>query len=179
MQTEKLSEWGLNPKQIALVLEENDREVGTVKKQLAGFDEMQRRLKQLEKTNEQSELLRQQVDQWRQKSQQVENEWKQKWQRRDFEEALGQALRQSGARSEKAVRALLDEEALRPGEEGALERIREAIDRLQVQHGYLFSAKKAPPQILRPGNRMEEDAGEDRIREIMGLPGLRRRKDDF
>ena len=37
MQTEKLSEWGLNPKQIALVLEENDREVGTVKKQLAGF----------------------------------------------------------------------------------------------------------------------------------------------
>lgn len=179
METEKLREWGLSPEQIALVLEENGREAQEAKKQLAGFEAMKQKLARLEAAAEQSRQQLEQADQWRQKAQEVESQWKQKWARRDFEEALGRALRRSGARSEKAVRALLDEEGLRLDESGGLQGIQEQIEQIKIQHGYLFSDGKAPPQILRPGNRMGEDAGEDRIREIMGLPGLRQGKDDF
>ncbi|MCI9405505.1 MAG: hypothetical protein HFK04_01110 [Oscillospiraceae bacterium] len=179
METQKLREWGLSPEQIERVMEENGRELGEAEQRLAGLERMRERIVQLEAQAEQSRQQLEQADGLRQRSQQAEEEWKQRWRQRDFEEALGQALHRSGARSERAVRALLDEEALRPGEDGAPERIREAIDRLQVQHSYLFSAQKAPPQILRPGSHIGPDAEDCRIREIMGLPGPGQRKDDF
>lgn len=174
-----MKEWGLSQEQIARVLEENGREVGEVKKQLAGFDEMKERIKQLEAAAEQSRQQLEQADQWQQKAREVESQWRQKWARRDFEEALGRALRRSGARNEKAVRALLDEEGLQLGEDGELQGLKEQLGEIRIQHGYLFSEEKAPPVILRPGNRDMEDAQESRIREIMGLPGFKHGKDGF
>lgn len=181
MRTEKLKEWGLSREQIELVMGENGRDIKKVKEKFAGFDRMKERLAQLEEeaASGQGEQLRQQADQWRQKAEQTEAEWKRKWQRRDFEEAMERLLRQSGARSAKAVRALLEEEELCLREDGVLEGAKEQLLRIQAEHSYLFSPQKAPPVILRPGNRGLEDQEESRIREIMGLPGFTQRKDDF
>ncbi len=179
MKTEKLKEWGLNEEQIALVMRANGQDINKIREKFAGFGAMKEKLARLEASSQKEEEIHQQADWWRQKAEETENEWKQKWERRDFEEALRRSLRQAGARNEKAVRALLDEESIHLEKDGVLEGIQQQLAQLKTEHGYLFCPDQAPPIILRPGNREVEGSEESRIREIMGLPSFAAGKDDF
>ena len=98
---------------------------------------------------------------------------------RDFEDALRQSLRQAGARNEKAVRALLKEQELALGEDGTLQGLDEQLEALRHECGYLFGPNQAPPNIIRPGNRVSKEADDGKVREIMGLPSFVQGKDDF
>ena len=108
MKTEQLKEWGLDERQIGMVMRENGRDIEAVKAKFAGYDALKQRAAQLEKTaasSEEVQQLRQQVRQWREKAEETEKSWKQRWEKRDFEDELRRSLHQAGARSEKAVRA--------------------------------------------------------------------------
>ena len=63
-----------------------------------------------------------------------------------LEQALGGAVKHAGGRNEKAIRALLDEQAILQAEDmdAAAE---QAVAELKRQNGWLF----APPQVSSPG----------------------------
>ena len=63
-----------------------------------------------------------------------------------LEQALGAAVKQAGGRSEKAIRALLDEQEILQAEdmESAAQA---AVAEIKRQNGWLF----APPQVSSPG----------------------------
>ena len=63
-----------------------------------------------------------------------------------LQQALGTAMRQAGGRNEKAIRALLDEQAIL--ESGDMEQAaRAAVGNLKKENPWLF----APPQVSSPG----------------------------
>ena len=108
MKTEKLKEWGLDERQIGMVMRGNGLDIEAVKAKFSGYEALKERAAQLEKAAASAE----EVQRWREKAEETEKNWRQKWEKRDFEEALGRSLRQAGARSERAVRALLREQEL-------------------------------------------------------------------
>ena len=182
MKTEQLKEWGLDERQIGMVMRENGRDIEAVKAKFAGYDALKQRAAQLEKTaasSEEVQQLRQQVRQWREKAEETEKSWKQRWEKRDFEDELRRSLHQAGARSEKAVRALLQEQELSLREDGTLKGLKEQLENIRCECGYLFGPDQAPPRVIRPGSRTggEEDGGQ--VRRIMGLPAFAAGKDDL
>lgn len=97
MKTEKLKEWGLDERQIGMVMRENGLDIEAVKAKFSGYEALKERAAQLEKAAASAE----EVQRWREKAEETEKNWRQKWEKRDFEEALGRSLRQAGARSEE------------------------------------------------------------------------------
>ncbi|MDD3193913.1 MAG: phage scaffolding protein [Oscillospiraceae bacterium] len=182
MKTEQLKEWGLDERQIGMVMRENGRDVETVKARFADYETLKAKVTQLEEAAASSlsaDELRQQALQWQAKAEETEKIWKQKWEKRDFDEALQRSLHQAGARNEKAVRALLQEESLFVRDDGALEGLEEQLFALKSEHGYLFGPDQAPPRAIRPAGQMQARADEQRVREIMGLSTFETGKDDF
>lgn len=182
MKTEQLKEWGLDDRQISMVMRENGRDIEAVKAKFSDYDMLKEKAAQLEQAtalSEQAQQLQEQLLQWQEKAEETEKNWKQKWQKRDFEDALRQSLRQAGARNEKAVRALLKEQELALGEDGTLQGLDEQLEAIRHECGYLFGPNQAPPNIIRPGNRVSKEADDGKVREIMGLPSFVQGKDDF
>lgn len=134
MKTEKLKEWGLDERQIGMVMRENGLDIEAVKAKFSGYEALKERAAQLEKAAASAE----EVQRWREKAEETEKNWRQKWEKRDFEEALGRSLRQAGARSERAVRALLREQELSLEKDGTIKGLKEQLSAIRCECGYLF-----------------------------------------
>ena len=175
MKTEKLKEWGLDERQIGMVMRENGRDIAAVKAKFSGYEALKERAAQLEKAAASAE----EAQRWREKAEETEKNWRQKWEKRDFEEALGRSLRQAGARSERAVRALLREQELSLEKDGTIKGLKEQLSAIRCECGYLFGPDQPPPKIIRPGNRVSGEVDDGQVRKIMGLPAFAQGKDDF
>ena len=157
MKTEKLKEWGLDERQIGMVMRGNGLDIEAVKAKFSGYEALKERAAQLEKAAASAE----EAQRWREKAEETEKNWRQKWEKRDFEEALGRSLRQAGARSERAVRALLREQELSLEKDGTIKGLKEQLS------------------AIRPGNRVSGEVDDGQVRKIMGLPAFAQGKDDF
>lgn len=175
MKTEKLKEWGLDDRQIGMVMRENGLDIEAVKAKFSGYEALKERAAQLEKAAASAE----EVQRWREKAEETEKNWRQKWEKRDFEEALGRSLRQAGARSERAVRALLREQELSLEKDGTIKGLKEQLSAIRCECGYLFGPDQPPPKIIHPGNRVSGEVDDGQVRKIMGLPAFAQGKDDF
>ena len=175
MKTEKLKEWGLDERQIGMVMRENGLDIEAVKAKFSGYEALKERAAQLEKAAASAE----EAQRWREKAEETEKNWRQKWEKRDFEEALGRSLRQAGARSERAVRALLREQELPLEKDGTIKGLKEQLSAIRCECGYLFGPDQPPPTIIRPGNRVSGEVDDGQVRKIMGLPAFAQGKDDF
>ena len=175
MKTEKLKEWGLDERQIGMVMRENGLDIEAVKAKFSGYEALKERAAQLEKAAASAE----EVQRWREKAEETEKNWRQKWEKRDFEEALGRSLRQAGARSERAVRALLREQELSLEKDGTIKGLKEQLSAIRCECGYLFGPDQPPPKIIGPGNRVSGEVDDGQVRKIMGLPAFAQGKDDF
>ena len=175
MKTEKLKEWGLDERQIGMVMRENGLDIEAVKAKFSGYEALKERAAQLEKAAASAE----EAQRWREKAEETEKNWRQKWEKRDFEEALGRSLRQAGARSERAVRALLREQELSLEKDGTIKGLKEQLSAIRCECGYLFPPDRPPPKIIRPGNRVRGEVDDGQVRKIMGLPAFAQGKDDF
>ena len=131
MKTEKLKEWGLDERQIGMVMRENGLDIEAVKAKFSGYEALKERAAQLEKAAASAE----EVQRWREKAEETEKNWRQKWEKRDFEEALGRSLRQAGARSERAVRALLREQELSLEKDGTIKGLKEQLSAIRCECG--------------------------------------------
>lgn len=75
MKTEKLKEWGLDDRQIGMVMRENGLDIEAVKAKFSGYEALKERAAQLEKAAASAE----EVQRWREKSRRnQEKNWRQK-----------------------------------------------------------------------------------------------------
>lgn len=146
MKTEKLKEWGLDDRQIGMVMRENGLDIEAVKAKFSGYEALKERAAQLEKAAASAE----EVQRWREKAEETEKNWRQKWEKRDFEEALGRSLRQAGARSERAVRALLREQELSLEKDGTIKGLKEQLSAIRCECGYCLGRISHRPKSYAP-----------------------------
>lgn len=103
-----------------------------------------------------AEDLRKSVDEWKQKAEQAERDAGEKIAAMRFEAVLDGAIHEAKGRNARAIRALLDVDALRGGENPA-EGVKAALESLKKDNGYLFEGAKQPPAVVRPAGRKPDE----------------------
>jgi len=158
MNKEQLIELGLTEEQATAVVDgfgkmipksrfdEKVAEVNDYKQQLTGRDTQ---LKELQTQAAGNEELQQQIIALQQQNEQVQAEYQQQLQQKEFDFALTEALRDAKAKNPKAVKALLDSESIKY-ENGELSGLSEQLEKLKKSDDYLFVAEglkgNTPPQ---------------------------------
>lgn len=166
MQREFLQNLGLSDEQVQAVLTQYGKSTNEIKGKLAQAEEQatalqrqigdrDKQLKKLEKTAGDNQELAQEIDKLRKENEQRSKDFQVKIaeQAKDF--AIGNALRDAGAKNIKATRALLDMDKVSVGEDGQLFGIAEQLDELQKTDAYLFAQKqeeKKPVNLFAGGN---------------------------
>lgn len=162
MNKEKLIELGLTEEQATAVVDgfgkmipksrfdDKVEEVNDYKQQIAERDTQLAELQQKAAGNEE---LQQQIISLQEQNEQTALDYKQQLQQKDFDFALTEALRDAKAKNPKAVKALLDSEAIK-FEDGKLSGLSEQLDLLKASDDYLFVVEglkgNTPPQGGQP-----------------------------
>ena len=169
MQREFLQNLGLSDEQVQAVLIQHGKSTNEIKGKLAQTEEQvadlqnqigdrDKQLKKLEKTVGDNQELAQEIDKLRKENEQRSKDFQVKIaeQAKDF--AIGNALRDAGAKNVKATRALLDLDKVSVGEDGQLFGIADQLEELQKTDAYLFTPKqeekqgKSPVSLFAGGN---------------------------
>lgn len=143
MKTEDLKAQGLTDAQIAFVMAENGRDIANVKKDIETLTADRDKFKTQAETAEATlkgfdginvDQLKKDIEDWKKKAEDIENDYKAKIADRDFSDSINEAIRAANGRNAKAIRALLDEKALRESKNqkedisAALKTLQEAED---------------------------------------------------
>lgn len=107
-------------------------------------DDLQKRL------SEASAKLEGYDPEWRDKAQKAQEEAQKQIEQMRFDFALDEELRKSKAKNVKAVRALLDRDALKWAN-GEIVGLKEQVEKIQAENDYLFHSDKPTPAINVPG----------------------------
>ena len=169
MQREFLQNLGLSDEQVQAVLIQHGKSTNEIKGKLAQAEEQvadlqnqigdrDKQLKKLEKATGDNQELAQEIDKLRKENEQRSKDFQVKIaeQAKDF--AIGNALRDAGAKNVKATRALLDMDKVSVGEDGQLFGIADQLEELQKTDAYLFTPKqeekqeKSPVSLFAGGN---------------------------
>lgn len=169
MQREFLQNLGLSDEQVQAVLIQHGKSTNEIKGKLAQAEEQvadlqnqigdrDKQLKKLEKATGDNQELAQEIDKLRKENEQRSKDFQVKIaeQAKDF--AIGNALRDAGAKNVKATRALLDLDKVSVGEDGQLFGIIDQLEELQKTDAYLFTPKqeekqeKSPVSLFAGGN---------------------------
>ena len=169
MQREFLQNLGLSDEQVQAVLTQHGKSTNEIKGKLAQAEEQvadlqnqigdrDKQLKKLEKATGDNQELAQEIDKLRKENEQRSKDFQVKIaeQAKDF--AIGNALRDAGAKNVKATRALLDLDKVSVGEDGQLFGIIDQLEELQKTDAYLFTPKqeekqeKSPVSLFAGGN---------------------------
>lgn len=103
-----------------------------------GLDWLMEQLEQQEGSYKaQNDQLRCQLEQAGEKLRDYDPDWKQKARRQGMETRISAEIRRMGGRSERAIRALLDEDML-AAQQDPEQAVPKALEELQKSHSYLF-----------------------------------------
>lgn len=119
--------------------------------------------------------LRKSAEEWQAKAEQAEKDADARVAAVQFDAKLDSAIAAAHGRSGKAIRALLDLDALR-GSEDPDKDIPAALAALQKDSGYMFDTEETPPPYAAGTGRtaMTTDNSDSALRKAMGLPdGIR------
>lgn len=164
------------PKEVVdAILAENARDVEAAKKPYADYDSIKEQLtaaKEGLKAFEGVDVkdLQEQVKKLTGDLEAKEAEHQAKLQELEFDGALKDAITAAHGRSAKAVRAMLDVDALRSSKNREAD-IRSALETLKKESGYLFESEETPPPYAAgTGTVGRPSTGLDAIRAAAGLP---------
>ena len=115
--------------------------------------------------------LRKSAEEWQAKAEQAEKDADARVAAVQFDAKLDSAIAAAHGRSGKAIRALLDLDALR-GSEDPDKDIPAALADLQKDSGYMFDTEETPPPYAAGTGRtaMTTDNSDSALRKAMGLP---------
>ena len=115
--------------------------------------------------------LRKSAEEWQAKAEQAEKDADARVAAVQFDAKLDSAIAAAHGRSGKAIRALLDLDALR-GSEDPDKDIPAALAALQKDSGYMFDTEETPPPYAAGTGRtaMTTDNSDSALRKAMGLP---------
>ena len=149
MKTEFLKAMGLTEEQIADVMKENGKDVEAAKAKYADYEDLKTRLTDADKAIEGFKAMdidgiQKAAADWKQKAEQAEKDAAAKVAEMQFSGLLDTAITAAKGRNAKAIRALLDMDALQ-GSKNQSEDVKTAIEALKKENGYLFDDVSTPP----------------------------------
>ena len=115
------------------------------------------------------EGIKKAADDWKAKAEQAEKDATEKIAAVKFDAQLDSAILAKKGRSAKAIKALLDTEALR-GSKDLDKDLTAALDGLAKESGYLFEGETPPPYAGGTGTNPPADGQDAALRAAMGLP---------
>lgn len=147
MRTEDLKEKGFSEEQIAYIMAENGKDIAKVKEKLElerdnykdQLDTAQNALKEFDGVD--VNALKENISKLTEEMSKKEQEFKQQISDREFNGYLSKAILETGARSEKAVKAFLDIDSLKASKNQS-DDIKKAIEAVKNEQGYLFKSEE-------------------------------------
>lgn len=151
LQNFKVGDQALTPEIIDAIMAENGRDIETAKKPYADYDTIKTQLGEAQKTikgfqdqGADIEAVRKTAKEWEDKYNQAIADHKKEMEDLAFDGLLKEAIQTAMGRSDKAIRALLDVDALKASK-NQTEDIKTALEALKKDNGYLFDDGSNPP----------------------------------
>lgn len=183
LQNFKVGDQSLPKEVVDAILDENSHDIGEVKKQFADYASLKEQLAAANKTIEDFKSMdidgvKRAADEWKAKAEQAERDAAARIADMEFDGDLKDAITACKGRNAKAIRALLDVDALKASKNRA-EDIQKALDGLKKESGYLFETDPTPPPYA-PGTGTHGLIGGDpevaAIRRAAGLKTMTKEK---
>ncbi|GLC79234.1 phage scaffolding protein [Lacrimispora brassicae] len=179
MKRKFLEDMGLTKEQVDSIMTENDSDVEAAKGDLEqAKTELEQTKTQLQEANttidgfKDYDQVKGQVDEYKTKYEQSKAEYETKIADMQFGSSLETAITAAGGRSAKAIKALLDVEALKTSKDQTAD-IKAAIEVCQKDNGYLFGAAEPINNPVGPTGGAGAggiDSNTVALRAAMGLP---------
>lgn len=115
------------------------------------------------------------ADEWKTKAEQAQADATKQIASLRFDHALDGALTGAKARNAKAVKALLQSDALKLQEDGSILGLKEQLERVKSENDYLFESDTPTPKVVLGGNNKSviTDPLVDTVRKYAGLPPIK------
>lgn len=155
MKREFLKGFELSDEIIDKIMAENGKDIQAVKAKASDYQELKAKLEDAMNQISEIETIKKEA-----------RDYKQMVESLKFDHALERALAKAGAKNSKAVKALLDLNALKL-EEGEIPGLGEQIEKVKAENHYLFDSGASLFQVVLPQEGEEEEA--HAIRAAMGL----------
>lgn len=179
MKRKFLEDMGLTKEQVDSIMTENGRDIEAAKGESAQLQtELDQTKKQLEEANtaidgfKDYDQVKAQVAEYKKKYEDSKAEYEGKIADMQFGTTLDAAITAAGGRNSKAVRALLDVDALKGSKDQSAD-IKAALEACRAENGYLFGANEPinNPIVGRTGGGFTGgDPNVAAMRAAMGLP---------
>ena len=149
LQNFKIGDAPLPKEIIDAIMDENGKDIEAAKKPFADYDAVKQQLTEANKAIEGFKALdvdgvKKAADEWKAKYEQAEKDHAAKLADMEFDGLLSGAVSAAKGKNAKAIRALLDMDALKASKNQS-EDIKTALDMLKKDSGYLFDDEQIPP----------------------------------
>lgn len=149
LQNFKVGDQALSKEIIDAILAENGRDIENAKKPFADYDTIKNQLSEAQKTiqgfqSQDIDGVRKSAQEWEDKYNQAIADHKKQMDDLAFDGVLKDAISAAKGRNDKAIKALLDLDALR-GSKNQADDIKTALEGLKKESGYLFDDGTPPP----------------------------------
>ena len=143
LQEFKVADQQLPKEVIDAIMAENGRDIQKVKAGFSDYDAMKQELELLRQTAQDAQTHKAAAAAWEEKYTSAMAEHQIALQQMAFDHSLDSAIGKAGGRSCKAIRAMLDLDALKASEEQS-HAMEEALEELKRTSSYLFETERAP-----------------------------------
>ena len=143
LQEFKVADQPLPKEVIDAIMAENGRDIQKVKSGYSDYDTMKTELEQLRQTALDVKTHQDAATAWEEKYHQAQATHQADLQQMAFDHSLDNAIGKAGGRSTKAIRAMLDLDALQASENPP-HAMEEALENLKQESGYLFETPIPP-----------------------------------
>lgn len=178
MKRKFLEDMGLTKEAVDAIMTENGKDIEAAKGELSQVQaELDQTKQQLQEANttidgfKDYDQVKSQVEEYKNKYEQSKTEYEERIADMQFGTTLEAAITAAGGRNAKAIKALLDVDALKKSKDQTAD-IKAAIDVCQKDNGYLFGANEPINNPVGPtgGSGTGMDASAAALRAAMGLP---------
>ena len=171
LQNLKAGEQALPKEVIDAIMDENGRDIEAAKKHFADYDTIKQQLADANKTiedfkNMDVDGIKKAADEWKAKFEQAERDHAAKLADMEFDSLLSGAVSTAKGKNAKAIRALLDVDALKASKNQS-DDIKAALEALKKDSGYLFEDDQTPPPYA-PGPGKTQVINQDAASSLAG-----------
>lgn len=155
LQNFKVGDAALPKEVIDAIMEENGRDIEAAKKPSPDYETVKQQLAEANKTIEGFKAMdidgvKKAADEWKQKFEQAQKDADERIAAIQFDALLDSAITAARGRSTKAVKALLDMDALKASKDQKAD-VSAALEALKKESGYLFETETPPPYAAGTG----------------------------
>lgn len=175
LQNFKVGDQSLPKEIIDAILDENGKDIESVKGKYADYDVIKKQLDEANRTIDgfkdmDIDTVRKEAADWKQKAEQAERDAAEKIATIQFDGLLDRTITGARGRNTKAIKALLDLDTLRASKNQETD-VKAALETLKKDSGYLFEDAEIPPAYAGGTGTQKPGSGSDSaLRKAMGLP---------